>query len=185
MPKRLKWGTIQYLEQLVNEYFDTHQTPTIAGLCLHLGITDATWKHYVSQRYRRLKCSPEEFEEYQTKKDENGIFEKLVEVSANTFVLDDGTQSIDDDYVKSEVSRVFQMAKQKIDAHVSEQIFSAKNPAGPIYYSKAALGYRETDGEAGNAPAIPASINIVVLPPPEKPKRLDAIEIKPLPPKDE
>lgn len=184
MPKRLKWGTIQYLEQLVNEYFDTHQIPTIAGLCLHLGIRNDVWKHYLSERWKS-KLGPEEYEKYRTERDENGIFEKLVEVSANTFVLDDGTQSIDDDYVKSEVSRVFQMAKQKIDAHVSEQIFSAKNPAGPIYYSKAALGYRETDGEAGNAPAIPASINIVVLPPPEKPKQLDAIEIKPLPPKDE
>jgi len=181
MPKRLKWGTIQYLEQLVDDYFSTQPIPTIAGLCLRLGITDATWKHYLSQRYRRLKCSAEEFEEYQTKKDEDGIFQDLIEISASTYVVDGECQSIDDDYVKSEVSRVFQMAKQRIDAHVSEAIFSSKNPAGAIFYSKAALGYRDTDNEAGNAPAIPATINIVVLPAPEKPRQLDEIRIDQLP----
>ena len=181
MPRRLKWGTIQYLEQLVDGYFDTHSIPTIAGLCLHLGITDATWKHYLSQRYRRLKCSAEEFEEYQTKKDEDGIFQDLIEISANTYVVDSDCQSIDDDYVKSEVFRVFQMAKQRIEAHVSEAIFSAKNPAGAIYYSKAALGYREADSEAGNVQKLPSTINIVIMPAPEKPKQLDEIRIDQLP----
>lgn len=180
----MKWGTIQHLEQLVNEYFNTHQIPTIAGLCLHLGIRNDVWKHYLSERWKS-KLGPEEYEKYRKERDENGIFENLIEILPNTYVIDDGTQSIEDDAVKAAVSNIFQMAKQRIDAHVSEAIFSSKNPAGAIYYSKAALGYREADGETGNAQAFPASINIVVLPPPEKPKQIDVIETKPLPPKSD
>jgi hypothetical protein len=73
------------------------------------------------------------------------------------------------------------MAKQRIDSFVSEAIFSSKNPAGAIYYSKAALGYREADSEAGNEQKLPSTINIVVMPPLEKPRQLDEIRIDQLP----
>lgn len=180
MPKRLKWGTIQTLQKLVEEYFETHQVPTIAGLCLHLGIRSDVWKHYVSERWRQKKGS-EEYEKFRTERDEEEIFQDMNEISPNTYVIGEGTQSIEGDYVKSEVSRIFQMAKQRIDAFCSEAIFSSKNPAGAIYYSKAALGYRENDPDAGNTQPILPSINIVVLPPPEKPKQLKEILIDQLP----
>ena len=39
MAKRLKWGTVEYLQALIDEYFEQEEVPTIAGLRVHLGIS--------------------------------------------------------------------------------------------------------------------------------------------------
>lgn len=178
MAKRLKWGTIEYLEQLIEDYFDDkNKTPTLAGLCLHLNISRECWNYYVSEKWKTFRKSEEEIEAAISNREEsliNEAFEELVEISDKGYkgIYD----NIEDDNIKAQVSDALKKAHLMIDKHVSEQIFTAKNPAGAIFYAKAALGYRETAPEATEqANRLPTTINIVVLPQPERPKQLDTI----------
>ena len=169
MAKRLKWGTIEYLQQLIDEYFDEDEVPTIAGLRVHLGISDSCWRYYVNDVWRTHRKSPEEAEkikEKQIEMDGNEVFEEPVEI------YDDA----EDERIKAQVSLALKKAKDRIEVCISKQILTAKNPAGPIFYAKSALGYRETPAEAPEQGKLPQPINIVVLPPPEKPQAIDAIE---------
>jgi len=169
MAKRLKWGTIEYLQQLIDEYFDEDEVPTIAGLRVHLGISDSCWRYYVNDVWRTHRKSPEEAEkikEKQIEMDGNEVFEEPVEI------YDDA----EDERIKAQVSLALKKAKDRIEVCISKQILTAKNPAGPIFYAKSALGYRETPPEAPEQAKLPQPINIVVLPPPEKPQAIDVVE---------
>jgi hypothetical protein len=182
MAKRLKWGTIEYLNTLIDEYFEQEKIPTIAGLRVHLGISDNCWRYYVNDVWRIHRKSPEEIEEIKDKQaeiDGNEVFEELMEISAKSIVSD--YDDAEDDHVKAQVSLALKKAKDRIEVCISKQVLTAKNPAGSIFYAKAALGYRETAPEQTEQNRLPATINIMVLPQPEKPKQLDIIEIKPLP----
>jgi len=177
MAKRLKWGTVEYLEQLIDEYFEQEEVPTIAGLRVHLGISDNCWRYYVNDVWRTHKKSPEEIEEIKDKQaeiDGNEVFEDLMEKSAKS-MANDG-DNIEDDHIKAQVSLALKKAKDRIEVCINKQVLTAKNPAGAIFYAKAALGYRETAPEQTEHKQLPASINIVVLPPPEKPQAINAIE---------
>lgn len=174
MAKRLKWGTVEYLEQLIDEYFEQEEVPTIAGLRVHLGISDNCWRYYVNDVWRTHRKSPEEIEEIEDKQveiDGNEVFEDLMEKSAKSMVNDG--DNIEDDHIKAQVSLALKKAKDRIEVCINKQVLTAKNPAGAIFYAKAALGYRETAPEQTEHKQLPASINIVVLPPPEKPTQLD------------
>ena len=177
MAKRLKWGTVEYLQQLIDEYFDTEEVPTIAGLRVHLGISDTCWRYYVNDVWKTHRKSPEEAEkirEKQIEMDGNEVFEEPAATSAKSIASD--YDDIEDDRIKAQVSRALKKAKDRIEVCINRQILTAKNPAGAIFYAKAALGYRETPAEAPEQAKLPQSINIVVLPPPEKPQAIDAIE---------
>ena len=82
----------------------------------------------------------------------------------------------ENDRLKARVSEAFKKAKLRYESFIEESIQTNKNPAGPIFLAKATLGYRETPAEAPEQARLPQSINIVVLPPPEKPQAIDAIE---------
>ena len=177
MAKRLKWGTIEYLQQLIDEYFDEDEVPTIAGLRVHLGISDSCWRYYVNDVWRTHRKTPEEAEkikEKQIEMDGNEVFEELVETSAKSIASD--YDDAEDDRIKAQVSLALKKAKDRIEVCISKQILTAKNPAGPIFYAKSALGYRETPAEAPEQGKLPQPINIVVLPPPEKPQAIDVVE---------
>ena len=177
MAKRLKWGTVEYLQQLIDEYFDTEEVPTIAGLRVHLGISDSCWRYYANDVWRTHRKSPEEAEKIREKQieiDGNEVFEEPTETSAKSIASD--YDDAEDDRIKAQVSRALKRAKDRIEVCINKQILTAKNPAGAIFYAKSALGYRETPAEAPEQGKLPQPITIMVLPPPEKPQAIDAIE---------
>lgn len=177
MAKRLKWGTIEYLQALIDEYFEQEEVPTIAGLRVHLGISDNCWRYYVNDVWRIHRKSPEEAEKIKEKQieiDGNEVFEEPMEISAKSIVND--YDDAEDERIKAQVSLVLKRAKDRIEVCINKQILTAKNPAGPIFYAKAALGYRETPAEAPEQGKLPQPITIMVLPPPEKPQAINAVE---------
>lgn len=177
MAKRLKWGTIEYLQALIDEYFEQEEVPTIAGLRVHLGISDNCWRYYVNDAWKTHRKSPEEAEKIKEKQieiDGNEVFEELMEISAKSIVND--YDDAEDERIKAQVSLVLKRAKDRIEVCINKQILTAKNPAGAIFYAKSALGYRETPPEAPEQGKLPQPITIMVLPPPEKPQAIDAIE---------
>ena len=177
MAKRLKWGTVEYLQQLIDEYFEQEEVPTIAGLRVHLGISDNCWRYYVNDVWRTHRKKPEEAEkirEKQIEMDGNEVFEEPAATSAKSIASD--YDDAEDDRIKAQVSLVLKKAKDRIEVSINKQILTAKNPAGAIFYAKAALGYRETPAEAPEQAKLPQPITIMVLPPPEKPQAINAIE---------
>ena len=171
MAKRLKWGTIEYLQALIDEYFEQEEVPTIAGLRLHLGISDNCWRYYVNDVWRVHRKSPEEIEKIKDKQaeiDGNEVFEEPMGIS-------DKYDDAEDDRIKAQVSLALKRARDRIEVSINKQILTAKNPAGAIFYAKSALGYRETPAEAPEQGKLPQPITIMVLPPPEKPQAIDAI----------
>lgn len=186
MAKRLKWGTIEYLQELIDEYFEKVKAnggmPNITGLRLHIGMSEDCWKYYCNDGYKTKRKTPEEIEaieEKEAQKVEEQIFEDLMEITDSGTVSDG--DDIGDYHIKERLSTTLKKAKDRIDDAIIQQAVSAKNPAYFIFYQKSAMGYRETAPEQTEQNKLPASINIVVMPPPEKPKALDVIEIRPLP----
>ena len=177
MAKRLKWGTVEYLEQLIDEYFEKEEVPTIAGLRVHLGISDNCWRYYVNDTWRTHRKSPEEAEKIREKQveiDGNEVFEEPMEISGKSIVSD--YDNIEDERIKAQVSLILKRAKDRIEVCINKQILTAKNPAGAIFYAKSALGYRETPEEATEQGKLPQPMNIVVLPPPERPQAINVVE---------
>jgi len=180
MAKRLKWGTIEYLQALIDEYFEKEETPNIAGLCLHLGISKDTWCYYVYDKWRTHRMEGEELERRKMEAEQaiaDGILADDADISAGKCIPEEFSQDRrENDRLKARVSEVLKKTQLRIDDFVTKQIFAAKNPAGAIFYAKSALGYRETPAEAPEQGKLPQPINIVVLPPPDKPQAIDAIE---------
>ena len=181
MAKRLKWGTIEYLQQLVDEYFEQAQEkgemPSITGLRLYIDMSEDVWKYYCNDLWKTKRKTPEEIEEIEQKEAqrlENSIFEDNIEISDSGKVSED---DIGETRIKERLSTVLKKARDRIDYAVTQWAIKAKNPAYFIFYQKSALGYRETPAEAPEQGKLPQPINIVVLPPPDnKPKAIDAIE---------
>ena len=181
MAKRLKWGTIEYLQQLIDEYFEKEETPNIAGLCLHLDISKDTWCYYVYDKWRTHRMDGEELEMRKKEAEQavaDGILADDADISAGKYIPEEFSQEDrrQNDRLKARVSEVLKKAQLRIDDFVSKQLYRMKNPAGAIFYAKSALGYRETPPEAPEQGKLPQPINIVVLPPPDKPQAIDAIE---------
>lgn len=180
MAKKLKWGTIEYLETLIDEYFDTEPTPSIAGLRVHLGMSDDCWKHYINDRWKVKRKTPEEIEEIteaEELKIEEQAFEQLMEITDSSIVSE--SDDLGDYHIKERLSTTLKKAKDRIEVAINKQILSAKNPAGSIFYAKAALGYREiapeTDGDQRSK--LPTTINIMVMPQPAKPREMQVVEV--------
>jgi len=180
MAKRLKWGTIEYLQQLVDEYFEQAQEkgemPSITGLRLYIDMSEDVWKYYCNDLWKTKRKTPEEIEEIEQKEAqrlENSIFEDNIEISDSGKVSED---DIGETRIKERLSTVLKKARDRIDYAVTQWAIKAKNPAYFIFYQKSALGYRETPAEAPEQGKLPQPINIVVLPPPDKPMTIDAIE---------
>ncbi|HOA55955.1 MAG TPA: hypothetical protein PKG75_10000, partial [Clostridiales bacterium] len=103
------------------------------------------------------------------------VFEEPVGISAKSIASD--YDDAEDDRIKAQVSLALKKARDRIEVSINKQILTAKNPAGAIFYAKSALGYRETPApEQTEQNRLPAAINIVVLPPPDKPQAINAIE---------
>ena len=181
MAKRLKWGTVEYLEQLIDEYFEKEETPNIAGLCLHLDISKDTWCYYVYDKWRTHRMDGEELEMRKKEAEQavaDGILADDADISAGKYIPEEFSQEDrrQNDRLKARVSEVLKKAQLRIDDFVSKQLYRMKNPAGAIFYAKSALGYRETPPEAPEQGKLPQPITIMVLPPPDKPQAIDAIE---------
>lgn len=185
--KRLKWGSIENLERLIDEYFENEPIPTIAGLRVYLGISDNCWRYYVSETWKTHRKSEEEIEEItkkQTEIDENEIFEELMEISDKSYEYVDYERgmNIEDDNIKALVSLALKKARDRIEVFINKQLLTAKNPAGPIFYAKAALGYRETDQEQQQQ-LQPTKITINILPAPDVKQFEQVIDVTPDRPK--
>lgn len=180
MAKRLKWGTIEYLQALIDEYFEKEETPNIAGLCLHLGISKDTWCYYVYEKWRTHRMEGEELEKRKKEAEQaiaDGILTDDAEISAGKCIPEEFNMEDrrENDRIKARVSEALKRAQLRIEVSINKQILTAKNPAGAIFYAKSALGYRETPAEAPDQAKLPQPITIMVLPPPEKPQAIDAI----------
>lgn len=155
MPQKgqIKWGNLENLNQLIDIYFDycksSKEVPTIAGLCIGIGIGKDTFAYYANGRYqirrslrqseaqRLLNMTPEEIEEKEEKEEddlESGIMEKIEDM----IVCDDGIHPL-----KLGVAEALKKAKLRIEHAIITEGFRAKNPAFAIFYAKAALGYTE------------------------------------------
>ena len=181
MAKRLKWGTIEYLQQLIDEYFEQEETPNIAGLCLHLDISKDTWCYYVYEKWRTHRMDGEELEKRKKEAEQaiaDGILTDDADISAGKCIPEEFSQEDrrQNDRLKMRVSEVLKKAQLRIDDFVSKQLYRMKTPTGAIFYAKSALGYRETPAEAPEQGKLPQPITIMVLPPPEKPQAINAIE---------
>ena len=177
MAKKLKWGTIEYLNVLIDEYFTTAKVPNIAGLCLALNIGKDCWQYYLTERWKLRRKSEEEIEAISKgmeEKVEDEAFEELLEISSKCYISEDEGSSlnVEDDDVKTLVSAAIKRAALKLESFVIEESFTAKNPAGAIFYAKAALGYRETAPEESNQIKTPSQITINILPQPAAPTNL-------------
>jgi hypothetical protein len=185
MAKKLKWGTIEYLDFLIDEYFEkvkaNHEMPNITGLRLHIDMTDDCWKYYINDRWKVKRKTPEEIEEIEEKeaqKVEEQVFEELMEIT-DSGTISDG-DDIGDYHIKERLSSTLKKAKDRIDDAIIQNAASAKNPAYFIFYQKSAMGYRETAPEAEGQKQLPSQINILVMPQPEKPREISVIEVKAL-----
>jgi hypothetical protein len=170
MAKRLKWGTIEYLNTLIDEYFaDPAVAPNIAGLCLKLNIHRDTWHYYTSDQwqYNRKDIEQEVKDRNAAETAENGLFEELMEISGKS-VIGDG-DNIEDDVIKARVSDLLKKAQLRFEDFNNTQIYAAKNPAGPIFIAKACFGYRDNDPAETVQQQLPTKIIINVLPQPAKP----------------
>lgn len=180
MAKRLKWGTIEYLQTLIDEYFAEAKSPNIAGLCLKLKIHRDTWHYYTSDtwRYNRKEIDQEVKEKNSAEIAENGAFEDIMEISSKSVV--DVGDNIEDDALKARVSDVLKNAQLRFEDFNNGQIYESKNPAGSIFMAKACFGYRETNPETNNQQALPQRIIIEILPIPSPKEVNEVIEAKPV-----
>lgn len=183
MKTRLKWGDINALNAKIDEYFDKEIVPTIAGLCLHLGVSKEFWKYYISDKWQTKRKSEEEIEEIRKINDdmiENEGFTRIEVVSPTTTVIDPIVKESETDSLKRQISEILRKTQLRIDDFTMKQVFTAKNPAGAIYYSKVALGYRENDTNDMSNNNVPSKIVINIMPPPDNNLKLQvgSVDIK-------
>jgi hypothetical protein len=176
MAKKLKWGTIEYLKTLVDEYFSEAKYPNIAGLCLKLDIHRDTWHYYTSEGWRTHRKTPEEIESLgldnlKTDEAENGAFEELMGISERS-VIYESDNNIENDVLKASVSDVLKKAQLRFEDFNNTEIYSAKNPAGAIFIAKACFGMREIQPEEQQQIQAPPKITINILPPTQAPQKI-------------
>jgi hypothetical protein len=176
MAKKLKWGTIENLDNLIDDYFDQTKinglAPNIAGLCLHLDIGKDTWIYYNQERWRTHRRSEEEVRIINDKEDTedragNAAFQEWEEVSPKLWIVEEFSQNnrSENDAIKARVSESIKKAALKIEAYTMNTVLTSKTPVGAIFYAKSALGYREADAVAQQQQqSLPTKIIIEVLP---------------------
>lgn len=174
MKTRLKWGDTNALSIKIDEYFQENPIPTIAGLCLYLGVSSEYWKYYTTDRWMYKNKSDEEIE-YIKQANENKIvnegFIKIEILGPDKAVLEPQTKPVvesESDSLKQQISDILKKAAQRIEDFTMQQVFVAKNPAGAIFYAKSAFGYRDTPTEQFSASVIPSKITIQIMPAPSK-----------------
>lgn len=179
MAKRLKWGSLENLKDLINEYFnDKTNIVCVVGLCLHLGITNETWAYYTSNKWATHRKSEEEVEEL-SKKIEDTPFEAIfddeeyIKLSEAMEVIGNcefSQKSRDENYtIKRQVSEIFKIAQQRIELFYNQQLILKDKPVGAIFYCKSRLGYRETDSDSSNNNgSMPSKITIQIMPAPNQ-----------------
>ena len=134
MAKRLKWGTIEYLQALIDEYFEQAQEkgemPSITGLRIYIDMSEDTWKYYCNDLWKTKRKTPDEIDEIEQKEAqrlENSIFEDNMEIS-------DSGDDIGETRIKERLSTVLKKARDRIDYAVTQLAVKAKNPAYFIFY---------------------------------------------------
>lgn len=189
MVKRLKWGTIENLDYLIEKYFIDTKIPCVVGLRLCLGISDNCWRYYVQENWRTHRRTDEEIEIANKEKEDvdiGEVYEEWQGLTVKPFLVEEfsATSRDENDVLKARLSLSFKKAKDRLEVYCIEQILSAKNPAGSIYYSKAALGYRENDPVSSNNDNGPTFNVVIQLAAPVQVPLIDvskAIEVKVIP----
>lgn len=169
MKTKLKWGDINALSAKIDEYFEENDIPTIAGLCLHLGVSNEFWKFYTSDRWQYKRKSDEEIERIKEANETiiaNEGFLKITVLNHDVSIIDSPNKIVESetDSLKRQISELLKRTAQRIEDFTMKQVFSAKNPAGAIFYAKSALGYRETPSEQANSNVLPSKITIQIMP---------------------
>lgn len=175
MAKRLKWGTLENLDNIISEYFEKEPMPTVVGLRVALDISKECFNWYVSDRWKYHRKTEEEIEEI--KKKEEGreaeeAFEEWEEISPNLYLVEEFSQAdSDQNYtIKEQVSVRLKKAKDKIEVFNMQAGYTAKNPAFAIFTAKSVFEYRETAPEQSNSNQLPSKITIQIMPAPDKPE---------------
>lgn len=155
MAKRgdLKWGTVENLQRLIDQYFEQCRdygiSPNIAGLCLALNIHKDTFYYYADGRYERRLAIPAR-ELKQKLIDEIGESE-LKEMTAEKGIFSNTMlpyQGIDDiDTTKAHVSDCLKTCKTRIECWNWDVGYKLKNPAMAIFALKSAFGYTDQPQE--------------------------------------
>jgi hypothetical protein len=177
LPQRgqLKWGSVENLQEMIENYFLNCETtsdagipndiPSVAGLCLRLGITRETYSYYANGRYeetlakRTMEAREQQLteagseEQLQISREEDSICTNLVPVEV-------GNDQIDS--IKARVSDILKTAKVRLEAWTWKQGYILKNPAMAIFALKAVHGYTDQPAESTlNATQLNLNIKIV------------------------
>ena len=154
MAKRgdLKWGTVENLQRLIDEYFRTCElrdvAPNQADFCNVVQISKETFNYYANGRYEaRLSVEAREakqqaIEEYGKTKvmeieQENGIYEIAMPWQRTNEI----------DSIKADVSVVLKTAKQRLEGWAWRKGYELRNPAMAIFTLKAVHGYTDQPQE--------------------------------------
>jgi hypothetical protein len=165
--KPLKWGTTIHLQELIDEYFETAKVPNMAGLCVKLGIHRETWHYYITEKWKtkRKELDEEEIQEIE-REQQAAVEDDIMSVEDNgndeEVLIDGEVENTCYASVKTRVSDIFKKAQDRFEAFTVEEIFTAKNPAGSIFYAKAALGYRETAPEGSSGQNIFPNMKVLI-----------------------
>jgi hypothetical protein len=154
--KPLKWGTTKHLQELIDDYFKTAKVPNVAGLCVKLDIHRDTWQYYATEKWKtkRKELDEEALQEIEDER-EQAVLDDIMELEETgidgEILIDGETENACYDTVKARVSVIFKKTQVRFEEFTVNEIFTAKNPAGSIFYAKSALGYRETapEGDSG------------------------------------
>jgi hypothetical protein len=162
MSTRLRWGRgdIEDLHRLIDEYFaaceDIDMPPSVAGLCIKLSITRDTWGYYASGRYlHHIPSYVKDLDPDAENAPDPPTVEDLAAVDTYDWPKALGINGTNGDPKRWEedmrlrraVGSALKIAMLRIEDGLFREgvrLGRAKcNPAFPIFYTKAALGYRE------------------------------------------
>jgi len=172
---RLRWGKgdIEDLDTLINQYFaecaEVDMPPSVAGLCIKLVITRETWAYYASGRYlhhvpsyiKDLDADSENAPEPPSVEDLAAVdtydWPKALGIAGSN---GDPRYWEEDLRLRRAVGSALKIASLRIEEGLFREgvrLGRAKcNPAFPIFYSKAALGYREDAPQLAAPDSAPA-----------------------------
>jgi hypothetical protein len=169
----LKWGTVENLEMLIDEYFTTcnlkddkglpYKVPNIAGLCLHLGIHKDTFYYYADGRYEErlaIKAREEKKELIEAiGEEEIESMSKENNILCQTMLPYQGQNEIDT--IKARVSDLLKTCKTRIENWNWETGYRMSNPAMAIFALKAVHRYSDQPQEI-NATQNNLNLNIKI-----------------------
>lgn len=184
MPARgqLKWGSVEALQQKIDEYFDGLEqrgdVPSQVGLALWLDIQYETITYYTSDRFKaRLSAQAKQQADADNSTLEPDEIEDnlcLKDITMETISIGD-----DVDNIKMQVSNTFKKAAKRVEGWWIRTGASSKNPF-PMYYLKAYCGRYDVPIESDRDKPQVLEVRLSIQPP-DQPAQLPAGQSRQLP----